>query len=171
MQLQKLSQAVRGVHVVLDDKQTKRRSTLRLRRHFARDLGGGLRGEGQGTGELATSALAVAPRRDEPAVRFPAVQLLVAELAAALSRADPCLDLELIDDAAAGTVDPDDGSVGAALIELTNGFLMLVVVSRDGADTIFGGGSSSEIPEYPDPRTRRGRCRSPPSTIARRAQE
>jgi hypothetical protein len=29
-------------------------------------------------------------------------------------------------------VDPDDGSVGAALIELTNGFLMLVVVSLHG---------------------------------------
>jgi hypothetical protein len=58
------------------------------------------------------------------AVRFPSVQLFVAELAAALSRADPCLDLELVDDPAAAIVDPDDCSVGAALIELTNGFLM-----------------------------------------------
>jgi hypothetical protein len=65
-------------------------------------------------------------------VRFPSVQLLVAEMATALSRADPCLDFQLINDAAAAIVDPDDGSVGAALIELTNGFLMLVVVSLHG---------------------------------------
>jgi hypothetical protein len=66
------------------------------------------------------------------AVRFPSVQWFVAELAAALSRADPYLDLELVDDPAASIVNPDDGSVGAALIELTNGFLMPVVVSLHG---------------------------------------
>jgi hypothetical protein len=74
----------------------------------------------------------LARRTGDFTVRFPSIQPLVAELAAALSRADPCLDLELVDDAAASVVDPDDGSVGAALIELTNAFLMLVVVSLHG---------------------------------------